>query len=92
MLIHCFIWSEKRDEKVETGVPSCGTGFIGQRNGACDEAERCVPVDRKGFSMVRKGLSHHPEEPFSLSGRAFSGWNDGCDGEAGELLLMCDSV
>lgn len=49
---------------MEAGVPACGTGFIGRRNGACDEAERCVPVDGKGFFMVRKGLSHHPEEAF----------------------------
>lgn len=64
MLIRCFVWREKRSEKVETGVPACGTGFIGRRNGACDEAERCVPVDGKGFFMVRKGLSHCLEEAF----------------------------
>lgn len=64
MLIRCFIWSGKREEKVETDVPSCGTGFIGLRNGAYDVTERCVSGDEKGFSMVRKGLSHHPEEPF----------------------------
>lgn len=51
MLIHCFIWSEKRDEKVETGVPSCGTGFIGLRNGVYDVAERCVSGERKAFSL-----------------------------------------
>lgn len=77
MLIRCFIWLEKRDEKVETGVPSCGTGFIGRRNGACDEAERCVPVDGKGFSMVRKGLSHHPEEPFPDGMMGASGRQEG---------------
>lgn len=64
MLIRCFVWREKRSEKVETGVPSCGTGFIGRRNGVYDVAERCVPVDGKGFFMVRKGLSHCLEEAF----------------------------
>lgn len=58
MLIRCFIWLEKREEKVETGVPSCGTGFIGRRNGACDEAERCFPGDEKGFFIGRKSLFH----------------------------------
>ncbi len=56
MLIRCFIWLEKREEKVETGVPSCGTGFIGRRNGAYDVAERCFPGDEKGFFIGRKSL------------------------------------
>lgn len=58
MLIRCFIWLEKREEKMETGVPSCGTGFIGRRNGAYDVAERCFPGDEKGFFIGRKSLFH----------------------------------
>lgn len=56
MLIRCFIWLEKREEKVDTDVPSCGTGFIGLRNGVYDVAERCVSGDEKGFFIVRKSL------------------------------------
>lgn len=64
MLIRCFIWLEKREEKMETGVPSCGTGFIGRRNGAYDVAERCFPGDEKGFFIGRKSLFHRLEELF----------------------------
>lgn len=64
MLIRCFIWLEKREEKVETGVPSCGTGFIGRRNGVYDVAERCFPGDEKGFFIGRKSLFHRLEELF----------------------------
>lgn len=79
MLIRCFIWLEKREEKVETDVPSCGTGFIGLRNGVYDVAERCVSGDEKGFFMVRKGLSHCLEEPFP----------DGMTGASGKHEGMC---
>lgn len=41
---------------METGVPSCGTGFIGLRNGAYDVAERCVSGDEKGFFTVWKSF------------------------------------
>ena len=70
------------------GVDGCSV----MRNGLYRSAERCLWCG----GTVRFGwwerLFHWTEEPFSPSGRAFSGWNDGCDGEAGELLLMCDSV
>ena len=49
---------------METDVPSCGTGFIGLRNGVYDVAERCVSGDEKGFFIGRKSLFHRLEEPF----------------------------
>ena len=79
MLIRCFIWSEKRDEKVDTDVPSCGTGFIGLRNGVYDVAERCFPGDEKGFFIVRKSLFHRLEEPFP----------DGMTGATGRQEGLC---
>lgn len=79
MLIRCFIWLEKREKKVETGVPSCGTGFIGLRNGVYDVAERCVSGDEKGFFIGRKSLFHHPEEAFP----------DGRTGVTGKLESLC---
>ena len=64
---------------METGVPSCGTGFIGLRNGVYDVAEWCVPVDGKGFFMVRKSLFHRLEEPFP----------DGMTGATGRQEGLC---
>lgn len=70
------------------GVDGCSV----MRNGLYRSAERCLWCG----GTVRFGwwerLFHCTEEPFSPSGRAFSGWNDGCDGEAGKLLLMCGFV
>lgn len=79
MLIRCFIWSEKREEKVETGVPSCGTGFIGLRNCVYDVAERCVSDDEKGFFIGRESLFHRLEEPFP----------DGMTGATGRQEGLC---
>lgn len=42
------------------GIDGCSV----MRNGLYRSAERCVPVDGKGFFMVRKGLSHCLEEAF----------------------------
>lgn len=70
------------------GIDGCSV----MRNGLYRSAERCLWC----CGTVRFGwwerLFHCTEEPFSPSGRAFSGWNDGCDGEAGGHVLMCDSV
>ena len=56
MLIHCFIWLEKREEKVETGVPSCGTGFIGLRNSAFRVMRKAFSLDGRAFFIVWKSL------------------------------------
>lgn len=42
--------------------------------------------------MWRNGAFRVMRKAFSLGGRAFSGWNDGCDGEAGGIVLMCGFV
>lgn len=70
------------------GVDGCSV----MRNGLYRSAERCLWCG----GTVRFGwwerLFHCTEEPFSPSGRTFSGWNDGRVGEAGGLVLMCGFV
>lgn len=69
-----------------------GDGCSVMRNGLYRSAERCLWCG----GTVRFGwwerLFHWTGEPFSPSGRAFSGWNDGRVGEAWGHVLMCEFV
>lgn len=70
------------------GVDGCSV----MRNGLYRLAERCLWCGETVRFGWWERLFHWTEEPFSPSGRAFSGWNDGCDGEAGGLVLMSGFV
>lgn len=72
--------------------------FVWRENGArrwrrvFRHAERALSVGGTVLMMWRNGAFRVMRKAFSLGGRAFSGWNDGCDGEAGGIVLMCGFV
>ena len=68
------------------GIDGCSV----MRNGLYRSAERCLWCGGTVLSGWWERLFQCKEEPFSTSGRAFSGWNDGRVGEAWGYVLMCE--